>query len=299
MSENADMAAELESIHRVAAKAMGVDRQDNETAGALVNELVERLAFAEGAAYDYWRDRCWEAEEKLAASDDECVRLTELMERAERLAAEEGAKRAEAEAKLAAAQALAEDLRAQIQAARKRAVKAEAEAKRWKSRRQATEQKLAYEEQLRGGYANEAEKWRLLADEHLDMVKHEAEMRELAERERNAAERERDELLDEVRRLKVEVRNAKLKSYNDLRKRAEKAEAELDEMSRAYRESDEHKAADELRGLLGECEDKLVKAEEKLAAKDAIIADLKRIVGKQEDELDALKMRVRELEVTP
>lgn len=35
-------------------------------------------------------------------------------------------------------------------AALMRAEKAEAEAKRWKSRRQATEQKLAYEEQLRG-----------------------------------------------------------------------------------------------------------------------------------------------------
>jgi len=81
--------------------------------------------------------------------------------------------------------------------------------------------------------------------------------------------------------------------------RAEKAEAELDEMSRAWHESDEHKAADELRGLLGECEDKLVEAEAKLAAKERIIADLKRIVGRQEAELGALEMRVRELELTP
>lgn len=73
-----------------------------------------------------------------------------------------------------------------------RAEKAEAEAKRWKSRRQATEQKLAYEEQLRGEYANEAEKWRLLADERWDMAKHEAEMRKQAERERDELLAERD-----------------------------------------------------------------------------------------------------------
>jgi len=74
---------------------------DKTVADAALEELAERLSYAEGAACDYWRDRCWRAEDKLAASDDECVRPTELMERAERRAVEEGVKRAEAEEQLA------------------------------------------------------------------------------------------------------------------------------------------------------------------------------------------------------
>lgn len=200
------------------------------------------------------------------------------------------------------------------------------------------------------------------------------------------------ELEAEVQRLKVEVRNAKFRSYNDLRKRAERAEALLadhiqaeaglreqlgkqakraqsaegerddykaelsavifsrDEWARAERQArayaDELAAglpclpedvellrkanadmAAEVSNLNDECvrltelmeraeklavEEGVKRAEaeeqlaetvgalrEKLAAKDRSIADLERIVGKQEEDIDALEMRVRELELTP
>lgn len=40
---------------------------DKAAADAALEELAERLSYAEGAACDYWRDRCWRAEDKLAA----------------------------------------------------------------------------------------------------------------------------------------------------------------------------------------------------------------------------------------
>ena len=85
-------------------QAMRERWQDRGYRGVQLGDVLTVLDAAptiECAACDYWRDRCWRAEDKLAASDDECVRPTELMERAERRAVEEGVKRAEAEEQLA------------------------------------------------------------------------------------------------------------------------------------------------------------------------------------------------------